>query len=267
MRIVTANVNGIRAAARKGGLDLLHATGAQVVTLQEVRAPGLQLAECLAAAGFGDSGVVYTAGDAAGRCGVAVVSSFPLLDSRTGLPGCEECGRWIEATVESPAGPLVVVSVYAPKGHVGHWRQEFKIRFLAAAERRAAELIAGDADAVITGDLNVARTEQDIKNWKDRIGKAGFLPEERAVLDRWEQVGWVDLGRNLGGPGPGPYTWWSNRGRAFDNNAGWRIDYLWATPRLAERARAAAVLRAATWDTRWSDHAPVQVDFAEVSPP
>ena len=90
---------------------------------------------------------------------------------------------------------------------------------------------------------------------------AGFLHEERAYLDRWFDAGWVDLGRRLGGDGPGPYTWWSWRGKAFDNDSGWRIDYQIATEALAERAQKAEVDRASSYDRRFSDHAPLVVTY------
>ena len=101
-----------------------------------------------------------------------------------------------------------------------------------------------------------------IKNWKGNLKTAGFLPEERAYLDRWfGELRWADLGRTLGGPGPGPYTWWSMRGHAFDNDAGWRLDYQLATPELADAAVSAVIDRAPSWDTRWTDHAPLTVTF------
>jgi exodeoxyribonuclease-3 len=113
----------------------------------------------------------------------------------------------------------------------------------------------------VCGDLNIAHREVDIKNWKGNRGKAGFLEEERAYLDRWFDRDWVDVGRRLGGEGPGPYTWWSWRGQAFDTDAGWRIDYQVATPGLGERAVRAEIGRAPSYAERWSDHAPLIVDF------
>jgi exodeoxyribonuclease-3 len=116
---------------------------------------------------------------------------------------------------------------------------------------------------VVTGDLNVAHREADLKNWKGNRGKAGFLPAERALLDRWTSTrgGYVDVHRALSGEGPGPYTWWSWRGQAFDNDSGWRIDYQLATSELAARAVKAEAGRAATYAERWSDHAAVVVDY------
>lgn len=259
MRVITANVNGVRAAARKGGFSDL--AGADVLALQEVRSSSAQLAEVLSAAGFSDWSAVHAPADAAGRNGVAVVSRAPVTDVVVGLPGFRSEGRWIEATLTDGA-PVTVVSAYVPKGQAGEPPQDHKMRFLAAMDERLRQLAARGGDVVIAGDFNIARTEMDLKAWRQRIGKSGFLPEERAQLDAWENAGWVDLGRHLGGPGPGPYTWWSQRGRAFDNDTGWRIDYVWANCALARRAVRASVLRAPTWDTRWSDHAPLQVEFA-----
>ncbi len=112
------------------------------------------------------------------------------------------------------------------------------------------------------GDLNVAHREVDIKNWRGNRGKAGFLEDERAHLDTWLAKHWVDLGRVHGGEGPGPYTWWSWRGKGFDTDGGWRIDYALATSALAERCTSAVVGKAATYAERWSDHAPLTVTFA-----
>lgn len=257
MRVITANVNGVRAAARKGGIAQMRDLAPDIVTLQEVRADSAQLAHVLADEGLLEWSLVHAECDAPGRNGVAVLAASPITSVRVGLPGFETDGRWIEAT----AG-VTVVSAYVPKGHAGEPPQERKMRFLTEATRRMQELIAAGGDVLVTGDLNIARSEKDIKNWKQRIGKSGFLPEEQAHLDAWQEQGWVDLGRQLGGPGPGPYTWWSQRGRAFDNDAGWRIDYVWATPGVAAAATEAAVLRAESWDARWSDHAPLMVDFA-----
>ena len=108
----------------------------------------------------------------------------------------------------------------------------------------------------------MGHTELDIKNWKGNVKNAGFLPEERAYFDRFfGDLGYVDVARFLAGEVPGPYTWWSYRGKAFDTDAGWRIDYHMATPALADRARSATVDRAASYDTRFSDHAPLVVDY------
>ena len=144
-------------------------------------------------------------------------------------------------------------------------KQEAKYAFLEGMDARLRALARrasrNAVDALVCGDFNIAHHEVDIKNWKGNLTSAGFLPDERRYLDRWFAGPWTDLGRSCGGQGPGPYTWWSWRGQAFDNDAGWRIDYQVATPALAARARSASVGRAKSYDTRWSDHAALTVDF------
>ena len=117
-------------------------------------------------------------------------------------------------------------------------KQVEKYKFLDAMLARLPELAAHSDQAVVLGDLNVGHTELDIKNWKGNVKRAGFLPEERAYFDRFvgAEIGWVDVGRGLAGKVDGPYTWWSWRGQAFDNDTGWRIDYQLATPALAASA-------------------------------
>ena len=270
LTVVTANVNGIRAAARRGGLAWLAATGADVLCLQEVRASDDQLAEVLAAAGLGHLHVAHTEAEAKGRAGVAVLTTAPHVGVRLGV-GPEEfaaSGRWVEVDVDTALGSLTVASTYVFTGEAADaTRQAEKQRFLDAVEARLTALgeraTRGGGEAVGCGDLNVAHTEMDIKNWRGNRGKAGFLEEERAYLTRWrDELAWTDLGRSLGGDGPGPYTWWSWRGRGFDTDGGWRIDYQLATPGLAARAVKAEVGKAASYAERWSDHAPLSVTFA-----
>ena len=269
MRVVTVNVNGVRAAARRGGADWLAASGAEVYCLQEVRASDEQLGEVLAGAGLGHLHVAHTESEAKGRASVAVLSRAPHQVVRRGF-GTEEfagSGRWIEVEVDTARGPLTVVSTYVFTGEATDpGRQGEKYRFLDAVEARLVALgdraARGGGEALVCGDLNIAHTEHDIKNWRGNRGKAGVLEGERAYLTRWaDDLGWTDLGRTLGGEGPGPYTWWSWRGRGFDTDGGWRIDYVLATAGLAARARTAEVGKAASYAERWSDHAPLTVAF------
>jgi exodeoxyribonuclease-3 len=176
-------------------------------------------------------------------------------------------GRWVEADLElahpdgGPARTLTVVSTYIHSGTLGTPSMDEKLVFLELVTARMAELAGEGRLAVVAGDVNIAHRNVDIKNWKGNLKAAGFLPEERAYVDRWLDAGWRDLGRELGGEGPGPYTWWSWRGKAFDNDAGWRIDYQLATPALADTAATAVVERAESYDRRWSDHAPLVVEY------
>ncbi|QIM21551.1 exodeoxyribonuclease III [Phycicoccus sp. HDW14] len=264
MLLVSANVNGIRAALRRGGLARLAATGADAIALQEVRADDEQLRTVLAENGFGDWAVAHSPAEAKGRAGVAVLTHHPVKDVRTGIAEeFEGQGRWVEADVVVDGRVVTVASAYVHTGQAGTARQAEKERFLTAVGDRVGEWAADGRLGVLTGDLNVAHTADDLKNWKGNRGKAGFLPEEQAHLDRWAtEHGLVDVTRRLHGPGPGPYTWWSWRGQAFDNDSGWRIDYQLATAPLAARAVEASVGRAASYAERWSDHAPVLVEYA-----
>jgi exodeoxyribonuclease-3 len=269
LTVVTANVNGIRAAARRGGLDWLAACGADVLALQEVRATHEQLHDVLSGSGLAGWEVAHSPAASLGRAGVAVLTRGRPKAVRTAADVAPfagefaEHGRWLEVDLSGPAGPLTVVSAYVHTGEADTPRQDEKYRFLDAMDERLAALAAGRRDVVVAGDLNVARTEHDIKNWRGNRGKAGFLEGERAYLDRWTQGRWTDLGRALGGDGPGPYTWWSWRGRGFDTDGGWRIDYVLATPRLAARAESTVVAKAPSYAERWSDHAPVVVRFGK----
>jgi exodeoxyribonuclease III len=264
--VVSANVNGIRAAARRGGLAWLTQCDADVICLQEVRADNDQLRKALADEGLGHYDVAAAAAETAGRAGVAILSRTTLSAVECGVDEDEfaGCGRWVQARVITPVGPLTIASVYVHTGEANTDRQVQKYRFLDAMSRRLTELrppTDSDSNAIVCGDLNVARSEADIKNWRGNLGKSGFLPQEQRYLDRWSDDGWTDLGRAHAGEVAGPYTWWSWRGKAFDNDAGWRIDYVWATDGLSSQLDGFTVGRAETYAERWSDHAPVTAKF------
>lgn len=271
LSIATVNVNGLRAAARKGMPDWLSATDADVITLQEVRAPDELIAD-LVGEGWSIRG---EASRLKGRAGVAIAartarSDVDLEGVRRGLAGLDSdahSGRWLEADLEDPFGDgraLTVISCYLHSGNTEKPQtMADKYEFLDAMMQRLADLRVDGRHVVLTGDLNIAHRELDIKNWKGNLKSAGFLPEERAYLDRLlVDGGWVDVHRRLAGEVPGPYTWWSQRGKAYDNDSGWRLDYQITTPELGERARSAVVDRAPSYDTRWSDHAPLVVRYA-----
>lgn len=275
LRIASINVNGIRAAARNGMLEWLETADVDVMALQEVRATAAELQA--AVPGWQ---MVNDEALAKGRAGVAILSRDAPLASRTvlGVEGLDSAGRWIEAYFEVNGERITVVSAYVHTGEAGSPRQDAKWAFLDAMEERMPRLQAESPLALIMGDLNVGHRELDIRNWKGNVKKSGFLPRERAYFDRFlgpagepvtgvdgstgTGLGWVDIGRRTHGEVDGPYTWWSSRGKAFDNDTGWRIDYHLATPALADRASGYRVVRAPSWDTRWSDHAPVLVDYA-----
>lgn len=269
VRIATVNVNGIRAAYRRGMADWLAPRGVDLLCLQEVRAPDKITRELLDEDVWD---VRHTEAAAKGRAGVAIATRRDAFDgallpteSRVGIGDeyFDDSGRWIENDVRLPDGTtLTLVSAYVHSGEVDTPRQDDKYRFLDAMLTRMPQLAERGDHALVVGDLNVGHTERDIKNWKGNVKNAGFLPQERAYFDKFfGDVGYVDVARSLAGDVPGPYTWWSYRGKAFDTDAGWRIDYHMATPALAAAARSAVVDRAAAYDTRFSDHAPLVVDY------
>ena len=261
LTIASVNVNGIRAAWRRGMEPWVQARRPDVLLLQEIRAPQDRVGEFLPA---DEWDLAHAESVVKGRSGVAIASRLPMRAVRIGLgdvvPG--DTGRWVEADLELPDGlGLTVVSTYLHSATVGTPSLDEKYAFLELVTARLAELRSAGGLAVVGGDVNIAHQNIDIKNWKGNLKSAGFLPQERAYLDRWFDAGWVDLGRRLGGEGPGPYTWHSWRGKAFDNDAGWRIDYQIASPDLADRARKAEVDRAPSYAERFSDHAPLVVTY------
>jgi exodeoxyribonuclease-3 len=264
VRIVSANVNGIRAAVRRGGVARMTQLAPDVVALQEVRASGEQLAAALAGTPLEGWSATLDAGLAAGRAGVAVLSPRAPLATRGAEvleAGPVADGRWVEADVPVAGGVVTVASVYVHTGEAGTPRQEEKYALLDAVERRMKSLLDGPHPVVVCGDLNICHTRADLRNWKGNLGRAGFLPQEQEYLDRWLATGWTDVVRRWAGDVDGPYTWWSWRGRAFDRDAGWRIDYQLCSPALADRVGEVLVDRAPSYAERWSDHAAVLVDY------
>jgi exodeoxyribonuclease-3 len=275
LRVATVNVNGVRAAFRKGMGDWLNTRGVDILALQEVRASTEDLEQLLGP----EWNILHDAATAKGRAGVALASRSTAEIHRVSL-GADEfdtAGRWLEADYRVGENIITIVSTYVHSGEVDTPKQVEKFKFLEAMQTRLPELAAHTPYALVVGDLNVGHRELDIKNWKGNVKRAGFLPQERAYFDRFlgaagetitgvdgstgQGLGWIDVGRQAAGEVPGPYTWWSWRGQAFDTDAGWRIDYHLATPALAALASNYTVDRAESYDTRWSDHTPVVVDY------
>ena len=275
LRIASVNVNGVRAAYRKGMAEWLAGRDIDILALQEVRASTEDLEVLLGP----EWNILHDAATAKGRAGVALASRTPAEIHRVaiGADDFDSAGRWLEADFRVGGAIITVVSCYVHSGEVDTPKQVEKYKFLDGMLARMPEIAAHSEYAVVVGDLNVGHTELDIKNWKGNLKNAGFLPRERAYFDQFfgpagENVtcadestgtglGWVDVGRQWAGAVPGPYTWWSFRGQAFDTDAGWRIDYQMATPALAALVTDYAIDRAPSYDTRWSDHAPVVVDY------
>ncbi|CAM2856699.1 exodeoxyribonuclease III [Saccharomonospora xinjiangensis] len=262
LTVSTVNVNGLRAAAKKGFTEWLATTPADVVACQEVRAePDSLTAELREPSGWH---TVHAPCATKGRNGVSLYSRVEPESVRIGFGEAEfeDSGRYAEMWLPG----VVVASLYLPSGDVGTPRQDEKERFMAAflpyLETLRDKAASENREVLVCGDWNIAHTELDLKNWKTNRKNSGFLPEERAWLSRvFDELGYVDVQRRLDPEGPGPYTWWSYRGRAFDNDSGWRIDYHVATPGLAERCTSMVVERAASYDARWSDHAPLTATY------
>ncbi|MBM3373389.1 MAG: exodeoxyribonuclease III [Betaproteobacteria bacterium] len=256
VKIITLNLNGIRSAARKGFLEWLARQQADVVCVQEIKAQAADMtAELLSPAGY--HGHFHYA-EKKGYSGVGLYSRAKPAKVATGF-GVTEFdaeGRYLRADF----GDLSVISLYLPSGSSGEHRQASKFRFLDTFFPLMKQLRKAGREIVLCGDWNIAHREIDLKNWKGNLKNSGFLPEERAWMTRvFDELGWVDVYRRLHPDATGEsYTWWSNRGQAWAKNVGWRIDYQIATPGIAARAKRAAVYK----DERFSDHAPLTVEYA-----
>lgn len=275
LRLASINTNGIRAAYRKGMGAWLDGRDVDILAIQEVRASTDDIEGLLGP----EWNILHDEATAKGRAGVALASRKKAEIHRVdlGAKTFDSAGRWLEADYEVNGTIVTVVSTYVHSGEADTPKQDEKWKFLDAMSRRLPQLQKHNELAVVVGDLNVGHTPLDIKNWKGNVKRAGFLPRERAYFDRFfgpagkkvegadgsigKGLGWVDVGRASAGDVEGPYTWWSWRGAAFDNDTGWRIDYQMATPALAERVTQYAVDRAESYDKRWSDHTPVVVDY------
>jgi exodeoxyribonuclease III len=255
-RLVTLNLNGIRSAANKGFVEWAEQTQADCMGVQEVKAQGEHVEgrfdKVAGMAGHfhfaqkkGYSGVgLYTR-----KKPSAVVTGF-------GSPEFDDEGRYVELRFDTAKRKLSVISCYFPSGSSGEDRQQAKFRFLAQIFPHLVALKA-EREFILVGDINIAHKEIDLKNWRSNQKNSGFLPEERAWLTQLlDEGGLVDVFRTLNDQ-PEQYTWWSNRGQAWANNVGWRLDYHLATPGLAKKAQREHIFL----DQRFSDHSPLIIDY------
>ena len=254
MRIITLNVNGIRSAVNKGLYQWLRYQHADVVCLQEIRAQQAQLDPELHRP---KNWHCYFADPIRkGYSGVAIFSRSEPDDVSTGL-GIQEIddeARYIEARF---AG-ISVASVYVPSGTSGAERQQVKMNFLDKFANHLGALRRRDGEYVICGDFNIAHKQIDLENWRSNQKNSGFLPEEREWMDcLFGGLGFVDAFRVVD-QRPRRYTWWSNRGRAWEKNVGWRLDYQAITPGLRPGVSASRIYTA----KRFSDHAPLIIDYS-----
>lgn len=254
MRVISLNANGIRAAARKGFFDWLARQDADLVCIQETKAQAHQLGDPQ----FHPEGYWchYCDAEKKGYSGTAVYARREPdeVTDRLGLDEFDREGRWCEMRF----GNLVVASLYLPSGTSSEERLAAKMRFHDRFLPHLQSLKDSGRDVIICGDWNTAHTPIDLANPKSNSKNSGFLPEERAWLDRvFDEVGMVDAFRVVHPETPHLYTWWSNRGQAWAKNVGWRIDYQIVTPTLKDTIRDAWVYT----EERYSDHAPLVMDY------
>ena len=256
MRIVSWNVNGLRACARKGFLRFLAESQADVVGIQEVRAYAHQLEPAVRApAGWQ---AAFSAGERPGYSGVGLYSRVAptRVDTTLCEPRFDAEGRLLVAHF----GRLAVASVYFPKGSGrdrSNRRVPYKLDFYAALFDRL-QALRRRGPVLVVGDYNTAREPIDLARPAANTKTSGFLPEERAELTRWIDAGWVDTFRRRHPGEGGHYTWWRQWGGARANNVGWRIDYVLASPSAARRVENAFIWPHVTG----SDHCPVGIDLS-----
>lgn len=257
VRIITVNVNGIRSAHKKGMFDWLKKQKADVICLQEVRAQD----EILQKKSFQLPGYecFYNLATKKGYSGVAIFTKHTPENVETdlGFPLANDEGRYVHIEFNG----ITIASVYMPSGTSGDARQDLKYQFMDKYYKILLKQLKAGKTCIICGDFNIAHKKEDIKNWRSNQKNSGFLPEERQWLDKlFDKAGYVDAFRVVNQE-PDQYTWWSNRGQAYANNVGWRIDYQVVSPDLKDKVLSADIYKG----EKFSDHAPLIIDY-DLSP-
>lgn len=258
-RLTSLNLNGIRSATSKGLPDWVAQSMPDCICVQELKAQSADMQgrfEEIA----GLKGYFHFSGKK-GYSGVGIYARHEPSDVIVGYgsPEFDVEGRYVELRFDTPERRLSLISSYFPSGSSGEERQAAKFRFLDQFEPHLAAL-KSSRDFILCGDINIAHQEIDLKNWRGNQKNSGFLPEERAWMTRLlSETGLVDVYRMLQPSATdAAYTWWSNRGQAYANNVGWRLDYHLATPALAALARKETIYKTA----KFSDHAPITVEYS-----
>ena len=253
MKIITLNLNGIRAAIKKGLIPWLQSLDADVICCQETKMQAKD--DAFMSDILPGYYAYYCDAEKKGYSGVAIFTKIKPDKVSTGLgwPHADHEGRYIQADF----GNLSIVSLYLPSGSSSPDRQLVKFDFMAKYYPILAAQRNSERDYIVCGDWNIAHKQIDLKNWRSNQKNSGFLPEERAWLDQlFDDLGWIDAFRVIE-PASEQYTWWSYRQRAFDKNVGWRIDYQIVSPRLKDKIKAACIHK----EPRLSDHAAVWVEY------
>lgn len=254
MRIISWNVNGIRAAIRKGLDRFIDELDPDIVMLQEIRCLEEQLPKDWRPSA--DMQAIYHPAQRRGYSGVSTWSAGPMEEAGRGMDGRpDEEGRLLITT----HGELTLINTYLPSGSSREDRQRYKETWMEDFLAWLRPYSLSDRPVIIAGDLNIAHTEDDIWNPSGNRNTSGFLPNEREWFTRLLASGWRDVCRERFGDGKGPYSWWSNRGRARLLDRGWRIDYFLSNEAAAQHVVHAEILREGGLVV--SDHAPVIIDI------
>ena len=255
LRIISANLNGIRSAAKKGFMEWMQKQQADFICVQELKAQKDDLDAQLQSPKGLNSYFHFAEKRGYSGCGIFTPHTIDNVQVGFGNPEFDAEGRYVEARI----GLLSVISVYMPSGSSSPDRQAAKFRFLDAFLPYLIKLKKSKRHIILCGDVNIAHHEIDLKNWKGNLNNSGFLPEERAWLTKlFSEIGYVDVYRYLE-PNAGDtcYTWWSQRGQAYAKNVGWRIDYQIASPEIAKTAKKGDIYK----KQRFSDHAPLIIEY------
>jgi exodeoxyribonuclease-3 len=258
VRVISLNLNGYRAAVKKGLLEFLETQHADIICFQELKADLSSLP-----ASVMDYHTLWHPAERKGYSGVGLLLKQKPDAVHVGMGvkiyDCE--GRVLRADFNTPSGELSIVSVYVPSGSSGDLRQAFKMRFLKALKRYLKTLLAEGRKVIVCGDYNIAHQKIDLKNWQSNQKTSGFLPEERSSLDSALKLGLRDAYREHIGPDTASYSWWSLRSGARARNVGWRLDYQLASPELAAAVSFAEI----PMEPVFSDHAPVVIEYDTLS--
>ncbi len=259
MKIITFNVNGIRAATRKGFWGWFAEQGADILCMQELRAREHQIPEEAKPSAYHHC---YHFAERPGYSGVALYSRLKPDTVHTGLSAVDPDTDWRDMDAEgryiqAEFGNLSVISIYFPSGSSSEKRQAVKYTFLDRFLPLMTRMKNEGREIILCGDVNIAHRNIDLRNWRGNRKNSGFLPDERLWMNRLlDDTGFVDVFRRLY-PEKEQYSWWSNRGRAREKNVGWRIDYHICTPATAASVQDVSIFT----DSWFSDHAPVSATF------
>ena len=248
LKLVSWNVNGIRAAEKKGFLSFLRDEKPDILCLQEIKADVNQLSgELRKPRGYD---VMWNSARRAGYSGTALLSrvGFRGAETKLGIPDYDDEGR----TIISDFGAFVLINSYYPNGRDDLSRVPFKLRYYDEIISSAAKLVSSGRNVILAGDFNTAHSELDLARPAENVKNTGFLPEERAKMDELVKAGFRDAFRHFHSEG-GNYSWWSYRSRARERNVGWRLDYFFVNKDFMGKVRDSYMLPL----VQGSDHCPV----------